>query len=64
MGIVVEIFIICDGHCGTNFGLDNRGATKSEQIRNAKSQGWIFSKGKSFCPECKSKKTKPQPNAQ
>ena len=51
--IVVETFLICDGGCGTNFGVDHRHRYGGEQRNYARTCGWVVIKGKDYCPECK-----------
>lgn len=53
MAIVVETFIICDGGCGENFGVDNRHLSKREQLASARANAWVRIKGKDYCPNCK-----------
>ena len=48
----------CDGDCGENFGVDTRSRTGWEQRKAAKLNGWVYSGGKDYCPNCKKKKTK------
>lgn len=55
--IVVETFIICDGNCGTNFGVDNRNMNGAYHRGKAKMNGWKYVNGKDFCPECWNNKT-------
>ena len=55
MSAVIETFLICDGGCGENFGVDYRVFTAKMHRKNAKKQGWIHRKGKDYCPDCKNK---------
>lgn len=52
MSAVIETFLICDGNCGRNFGVDNRHETAAQHRESAKQAGWRYVNGKDFCPEC------------
>lgn len=52
MSIVVETFLICDGHCGQTFGVDNRHQSGQAHRANAKQDGWQVKNNKDYCPEC------------
>jgi hypothetical protein len=58
MGAVVEVIIVCDNPKGCPlaepFGVDNSERTIREQRREAKENGWTYSKGKDYCPVCSS----------
>lgn len=59
MAIVVETFIICDGHgCGNNFGVDDRQRTGAQQRREMKFNGWKHINGKDYCPSCVAEREK------
>lgn len=58
MSIVIETFLICDGHCGTNYGVDNRHQSGQAHRANAKQEGWIVKNGKDYCPDCTRKLSK------
>ncbi len=51
--IVVETFLICDGGCVRNYGVDTRGKTGKQHRESAKLDGWAVIKGKDYCPMCK-----------
>jgi len=53
MAIVIEIFLICDGGCGNNYGVDTRNYTSKQQREAAKRNGWVTVGRKDYCPECK-----------
>jgi len=55
MSIVIETFLICDGHCGENFGVDDRHETGKQHRENAKENGWKLIKNKDYCPLCAQK---------
>lgn len=50
--IVVETFLICDGGCGNNYGVDNRGQPGKYHRIKARQEGWRVYNGKDFCPNC------------
>lgn len=52
MSIVIETFLVCDGNCGTNFGVDDRTQTGKTHRLRAKYNGWKVYNGKDYCPEC------------
>jgi len=54
--IIKETFLICDGGCGFNFGVDNRSRNSSEQRKAASLNGWIYSGNKDLCPNCRPKR--------
>lgn len=54
MSLVIETFIICDV-CGDSFGVDSRNNTGTKQRTTAKSNGWIYSGNKDYCPNCRAK---------
>jgi len=51
--IVRETYLICDGGCGTNFGVDNRNKSAIDQRMSSRANGWVVIRGKDYCPECK-----------
>jgi len=51
--IVVETFLICDGDCGINFGVDNRYLNGRQHRQLAHECGWVKIKNKDYCPDCK-----------
>lgn len=56
--VVVERFLVCDGMygmCGDNYGVDNRHYTAKQHRKSAKDNGWVFIKGKDYCPVCAEK---------
>lgn len=52
MSIVIETFIMCDGGCGYAHGVDDRSKTGKQQRESAKRDGWLFIKGRDYCPDC------------
>lgn len=59
MSKVIETFLICDGNCGYNFGVDFRSLHAYQHRGRAKKEGWLVNKkGKDYCPDCR-KKLKP-----
>jgi hypothetical protein len=54
MSLIVEKFLICDGGCGENFGVDDRSHWKSaKQLRESAARSdWTFKNGKDYCPIC------------
>ena len=50
--IITETFLMCDKGCGSAHGVDNRERSGKQQRESAKENGWIFFKGKDYCPEC------------
>lgn len=53
--IVIETFLICDGNCGTNFGVDDRQRNAKQQRKFAARDGWQLIAGKDYCPNCYAK---------
>lgn len=55
MSLVIERFLMCDGNCGNNFGVDIRHETNTtaKLRRNARGHGWLFKAGEDFCPDCR-----------
>lgn len=51
MSAIIERFLICDG-CHESFGVDDRHRTIEKQRIAAKSEGWIYIKGKDYCDVC------------
>jgi len=62
MSVVVETFLVCDGNCGENFGIDFRSLTANEHRKIAKENGWICKNGKDYCPVCAKKNSQPVNN--
>ena len=53
MSLIVEKFLTCDG-CGDCYCADElRNDTAKVQRIEAKSDGWIYKRGKDYCEECK-----------
>lgn len=63
MSGVIETFLICDGHCGTNFGVDMRHRTLGEQKKEARKDGWACNWRGDYCPDCRKKPGKPKKDA-
>jgi hypothetical protein len=56
MSVVKETFLICDGHCGGNFGVDSRQLNAMQHRKNAKLNGWVYVANKDLCPNCRPKR--------
>jgi hypothetical protein len=52
MSLIVERFLMCDGACGENFGVDDAQQSAETQRKRARENGWTFKGGKDFCPVC------------
>lgn len=63
MSAVIERFLICDGGCGMDIGVDNRADTIAEHRRVARSEGWACYSGKDFCPACRKRRVSTHDNA-
>jgi hypothetical protein len=50
--VVKETFLICDGGCGKNFGVDCRERSAKKQRVEAMHNGWVMYKGKDYCADC------------
>lgn len=61
MGLVIEKFLICDGTCGDNFGVDTRGDEQTGRTlrQGAKENGWTTSGTYDWCPECSAELKEP-----
>lgn len=57
MSLVIERFLICDGECGRNYGVDFRNCSTSFIRKSARQDGWTKKGSKDYCDEC-SRKTK------
>lgn len=55
MSLVIETHIQCDD-CGNTFGVDFRSLTGYNQRKKALKNGWKYSGGKDYCPNCITKK--------
>ena len=51
MGVVVESFLVCD-ECGETYGVDTRQWPGKIHRAHARGEGWHYSRGKDYCPEC------------
>lgn len=59
MSAVIETFLMCDGDggkCGRTFGVDSRNYNASQHRVDAKINGWRYSGGFDYCPDCKKRK--------
>lgn len=58
MALIIESFLICDGNCNTNYGVDSRSLTGKRHRSLAKQEGWTYIGGKDYCPDCSSVRRK------
>lgn len=60
MSYKIEVLLFCDV-CGEDLNGDDRylSSVKAIRVARKKTEGWVFRKGKDYCPKCIPKKAQP-----